>query len=134
MLVCREHDSDGAFPRDRENLFENADDKPRGRIQIIQQHHLVPSFACPALSLRDRSASGGRLGGRRPACHAMANIECSIVTRNALFLQESRHRIGEHLHQNVRPKSERGRAGLKHAQLELSVIETQLRLRGLLER
>jgi len=29
---------------------------------------------------------------------------------------------------------ERGRAGLKRAQLELSVIETQLRLRGLLER
>ena len=29
---------------------------------------------------------------------------------------------------------ERGRAGLKRAQLELSVIESQLRLRGLLER
>jgi hypothetical protein len=29
---------------------------------------------------------------------------------------------------------ERGRAGLKGAQLELSVIESQLRLRGLLER
>ena len=28
---------------------------------------------------------------------------------------------------------ERGRAGLKRAQLELSVIESQLRLRGLLE-
>ena len=28
----------------------------------------------------------------------------------------------------------RGRAGLKRAQLELSVIESQLRLRGLLER
>lgn len=30
--------------------------------------------------------------------------------------------------------SERGRAGLKRAQLELSVIESQLRLRGLVER
>jgi hypothetical protein len=30
--------------------------------------------------------------------------------------------------------SERGRAGLKRAQLELSVIESQLRSRGLLER
>jgi hypothetical protein len=29
---------------------------------------------------------------------------------------------------------ERGRAGLKRAQLELSVIESQLRFRGLLER
>jgi hypothetical protein len=29
---------------------------------------------------------------------------------------------------------ERGRAGLKRAQLELSAIESQLRLRGLLER
>ena len=30
--------------------------------------------------------------------------------------------------------SERGRAGLKRAQLELSIIESQLRLRGLFER
>jgi hypothetical protein len=33
-----------------------------------------------------------------------------------------------------RHNSERGRAGLKRAQLELSVIESQLRSRGLLER
>ena len=36
---------------------------------------------------------------------------------------------------NERSRSpERGRAGLKRAQLELFVIESQLRLRGLLER
>jgi hypothetical protein len=36
--------------------------------------------------------------------------------------------------ERAQPQSRKGRAGLKRAQLELSVIESQLRLRGLLER
>ena len=52
-------------------------------------------------------------------------------------LERARDRIAaaERLIDNERGRTpERGRAGLKRAQLELSVIESQLRLRGLLER
>ena len=52
-------------------------------------------------------------------------------------LERARDRVGaaERRIENERsPNSEKGRAGLKRAQLELSIIESQLRLRGLLER
>ena len=52
-------------------------------------------------------------------------------------LERARDRIvaAERRIDNERGRSpERGRTGLKRAQLELSVIESQLRLRGLLER
>lgn len=51
-------------------------------------------------------------------------------------LERARDRVGaaERRIENERSHNpERGRAGLKRAQLELSVIEAQLRLRGLLE-
>ena len=52
-------------------------------------------------------------------------------------LERARDRVGaaERRIENERsPNSEKGRAGLKRAQLELYIIESQLRLRGLLER
>ena len=52
-------------------------------------------------------------------------------------LERARDRVAaaERRIDNERGRSpERGRAGLKRAQLELSVIEPQLRVRGLLER
>ena len=52
-------------------------------------------------------------------------------------LERARDRVAaaERRIDNERSRSpERGRAGLKRAQLELFVIESQLRLRGLLER
>jgi hypothetical protein len=51
-------------------------------------------------------------------------------------LERARDRVAaaERRIDNERSRNlERGRAGLKRAQLELSVIESQLRLRGLLE-
>ena len=51
-------------------------------------------------------------------------------------LERARDRVGaaERRIDNERSHNpEKGRAGLKRAQLELSVIESQLRLRGLLE-
>jgi hypothetical protein len=55
---------------------------------------------------------------------------------NVADLQRARDRVAaaERRIYNDRGRNpERGRAGLKRAQLELSVIESQLRLRGLLE-
>ena len=50
-------------------------------------------------------------------------------------LERARGRVAaaERRIENDRGNPNRGRAGLKRAQLELSVIESQLRLRGLLE-
>jgi hypothetical protein len=54
----------------------------------------------------------------------------------AADLERARDRVAaaERRIDNERSNPERGRAGLKRAQLELSVIESQLRLRALLER
>ena len=50
-------------------------------------------------------------------------------------LERARDRVAaaERRIDNERSHPERGRASLKRAQLELSVIDTQLRLRGLVE-
>jgi len=56
---------------------------------------------------------------------------------NVPDLERARDRVAaaERRMYNDRSRNpERGRLGLKRAQLELSIIETQLRLRGLLER
>ena len=51
-------------------------------------------------------------------------------------LERARDRVqaaGRRIDNDRRSNPKRGRAGLERAQLELSVIESQLRLRGLLE-
>ena len=51
-------------------------------------------------------------------------------------LERARDRVAaaeRQIDNDYRSNSNRGRAGLERAQLELSVIESQLRLRGLLE-
>jgi len=55
---------------------------------------------------------------------------------NVADLERARNRVAaaERRIYNDRSRNpERGRSGLKRAQLELSIIESQLRLRGLLE-
>ena len=75
-----------------------------------------------------RGASKGRRGKRTrpgPRQYTVADLERA---RDRIAAAERRI-------DNERGRTpERGRAGLKRAQLELSVIESQLRLRGLLER
>jgi len=55
---------------------------------------------------------------------------------NVADLERARDRVAaaeRRIYNNRSRNPERGRAGLKRAQLELSIIESQLRLRGLLE-
>src|SRR5262249_55141038 len=70
-----------------------------------------------------------------PRQYTVADLDGGRARRAAAERGRDRVAAAERRIDNERSHyPERGRAGLKRAQLELSAIESQLRLRGLLER